>query len=146
LTWIILQYVWYHDCGYNNVIISITVIASIAFYAIVFFKTREDASILTSSVVVLYINYLQWSALASNPNEECNPFSMSATNTIMQIVLGLIFTVFSLLIISSATKKTDSQNFTTRINSTLMEDEEDGFTTRHNKIDSVTKKDGQVLT
>lgn len=83
VTWIVYQYIWYHGCGYNDVIISITLIVSVSFYVIVFFRTREDASILTSSIVVAYITYLQWSALASNPNEECNPFNESATNTVM---------------------------------------------------------------
>lgn len=58
LTWLVYQYIWYHDCGYNNAIITITLVASIAFYIIVFLRTREDASILTSSIVVTYILYL----------------------------------------------------------------------------------------
>jgi hypothetical protein len=58
ITWCVYQYIWYHDCGYNNVIITITLLTSVAFYVIVFFRTREDASILTSSIVVAYILYL----------------------------------------------------------------------------------------
>ena len=83
LVWIGFQYYWYHGCGYNYVLITITFICGVAFYALVFIRTRPDASLLTSSVVFLYVTYLLWSALASNPNKdpECNPFAQSGTNT-----------------------------------------------------------------
>lgn len=83
IVWAVYQYIWYHGCGYNNAIITTTLVAGIGFYIIVLFRTREDASILTSAVVVTYLLYLQWSALASNPNTSCNPFDRSATNTTM---------------------------------------------------------------
>jgi len=125
ITWAVFQYIWFNGCAYNDVIITITLIASIAFYIVVFFRTREDASILTSSIVVAYILYLQWSALASNPNTECNPFDSSAVNTTMQIIVGLFFTFFSLIIISGSTKKSDESNLTTKMNQPLMEDDEE---------------------
>ena len=83
LVWLGFQYYWYHGCGYNDVLITITIICGVAFYALVFIRTRPDASLLTSSVVFLYVTYLLWSALASNPNKdpECNPFAQSGTNT-----------------------------------------------------------------
>jgi serine incorporator 1/3 len=74
LTWIVFQYIWFSNCGSNNAIMTVTLVAAIASYAIVFFRTREDASLLTSSIVVSYLLYLQWSALASSPTTECNPF------------------------------------------------------------------------
>ena len=112
ITWAVFQYIWFHDCGYNNVLITVTCVASLVFYGIVFFRTREDASVFTSTIVVLYILYLQWSALASNPNEQCNQFKESETNTIMQLMSGLIFTFISLFIISASTKKNDEKNIT----------------------------------
>ena len=36
VTWAVYQYIWYHGCAYNDVIITITLIASIAFYVVVF--------------------------------------------------------------------------------------------------------------
>lgn len=106
-------------------IITITLVAAVGFYVAVLFRTREDASILTSSIVVAYILYLQWSALASNPNTECNPFNQSSVNTIMQIIVGLFFTFFSLIIISGTTKKSDGGNLTERMNQPLMEDDDE---------------------
>lgn len=84
-----------------------TLAASIASYTIVFFKTREDASILTSSIVVAYLLYLQWSALSSRPNDVCNPFEFSSKNTVLQIVVGAFVTIISLLTISASTQKAD---------------------------------------
>ena len=83
LVWLGFQYYWYHGCGYNDVLITITIICGVAFYGLIFIRTRPDASLLTSSVVFLYVTYLLWSALASNPNKdpECNPFAQSGTNT-----------------------------------------------------------------
>jgi hypothetical protein len=107
IVWLIYQYIWYGGCGYNNVIISVTIIAGVIFFVIVLLRTREDASILTSAIVLLYVTYLQWSALASNPNETCNPFQYSNTNTVFQIVLGMFFTYIALMIISGSTKKSD---------------------------------------
>lgn len=103
ITWTVYQYIWYKGCPYNVAMITVTLVVSVAFYVIVLFRTREDASLLTSSIVVSYILYLQWSALASNPDEECNPFAESDVNTTLQIVIGLAFTLMSLGVISSST-------------------------------------------
>ncbi|TNV87241.1 hypothetical protein FGO68_gene8497 [Halteria grandinella] len=141
ITWLIFQYIWFSGCTTNNFIITITVVASIASYAIVFFRTREDASILTSSIVVSYLCYLQWSALSSRPNDECNPFENSNANTVLQIVIGTFITVVSLMTISTTTRKSDKENLTTRINAHMMEDEEDD----HERIEPVTKSDGKIM-
>jgi hypothetical protein len=58
IVWLVFQYIWFSGCTTNNIIITITLVASIASYGIVFFRTREDASILTSSIVVAYLLYL----------------------------------------------------------------------------------------
>ena len=107
IVWLVYQFIWFHGCPTNNVIITVTLVASIASYGVVFFRTREDASILTSSIVVSYLLYLQWSALSSRPDDVCNPFPNSNANTALQIIIGAIITVISLIFISSSTKKSD---------------------------------------
>lgn len=141
VVWLIFQYIWFSGCSTNNIIITITVLASIASYVVVFFRTREDASILTSSIVVAYLCYLQWSALSSRPNDECNPFENSNANTVLQIVIGSFVTIISLMVISMTTKKADKDNLTTRINQPLMETEEDDF----ERLEPVTKRNGETL-
>jgi hypothetical protein len=107
ITWIVFQYKWYSNCSSSVAIITVTAVFIVGFYGIVFFRTREDASILTSSIVAAYVLYLQWSALASNPDAECNHFIDSNANTTLQIFGGLAFTFISLLIIAATTKKED---------------------------------------
>lgn len=58
IVWAVFQYIWYSGCGYNSAIITVTVVAGIVFYVLVILRTREDASILTSSIVFLYCLYL----------------------------------------------------------------------------------------
>lgn len=129
-------------------IITITLIACVAFYVLVLFRTREDASLLTSSIVVAYILYLQWSALASNPDQECNQFLDSNANTTLQIIAGLCFTFISLAVISSSTKdQTGTNNIAAKMNQPLMEEKPENAPEDH--VDDeiqVHKKDGHTLT
>ena len=143
VTWAILQYMWYGGCGYNDILITITLVCGIAFYVLVIMRTRKDASILTSALVFTYILYLQWSALASNPNKTCNPFGGSASNTVAQISLGLFFTFICMVVISGSTKSSDDQTtLTQQVNGGLMEDKED---TTGERLDDVEKSNGKVV-
>jgi hypothetical protein len=110
---------------------------------LVIFKTRPDSSLLTSSFVIVYLTYLQWSALVSNPNTECNPFENSAINTTMQIISGAIFTMLCLIVISSSTKKEGEGNVTTAMNGAFVENENDGD---YEKLENVKGNDGNVMT
>jgi hypothetical protein len=83
VTWVVFQYKWYSSCAGSATIMSITLVFCVGFYILVLFRTREDASLLTSAIVVCYILYLQWSALASNPDSECNPSLDSNANTVL---------------------------------------------------------------
>ena len=59
---------------------------------IVCFRLRDDASELTSALVILYCLFLQWSALSSNPDPLCNPYADSAGNATARLSLNLIVT------------------------------------------------------
>lgn len=110
----------------------ITSIIGAIMYGIVFFRTREDASIFTSALVLSYCLYLQWSAMSSNMDATCNPFAPDSNsglnwtaNTIMMMVLGLLFTFSSLFVISAVTKKDEDENLTTAMNQAMLEDDKD---------------------
>ena len=83
VTWIVFQFIEFGNegCGGNITFMIITCILSLFMYVIVVFRTREDASLLTSAIVVAYNLYLQWSAMSSNPDQTCNPYTQSAGNT-----------------------------------------------------------------
>ena len=120
ITWIVYQFIEFGKCGGNLAIMIITCVIAFIMYGIVFLRTRNDASIFTSSLVVTYCLYLQWSAMSSDIRAKCNPFSANSgsglnysANTISMMVLGLIFTFSSLFVISATTKKDEEQNLTT---------------------------------
>ena len=109
VTWITLQYYYFNSCAFPLWQMSFTVVAGVAMYGLVLLRTRQDASIFTSSLVLTYNLYLQWSALSSNPNTHCNPFTTSAGNTTFLMIMGLIFTFVSLLTISAHTTKEEQE-------------------------------------
>lgn len=123
VTWIIFMFVEFSGCGGNIAIMITTTVIGAVMYAIVILKTREDASMFTSSLVLTYCLYLQWSAMSSNIDATCNPFAPSSTsgldwtaNTIMMMVMGMIFTFSALFVISAITKHSDEENITTSMN------------------------------
>ena len=91
-------------CGYNITIQTITVVGILLMHGLVLLRSREDASVLTSAIASLYCLYLQWSALSSDSNGDCNRNLYSDSISWMQIVFGMIFTGVSLFIISGSTK------------------------------------------
>jgi len=86
----------------------LTVIFVAIFYALVLLRTREDASVFTSSIVSSYIVYLSWAALASHPDAECNPMTGTNKNTTAQILVGFAFTFLTLFVTSALSKSDQS--------------------------------------
>ena len=105
ITWIVFQFILFGNCEANNWIMSFTLIAAVLMHGLVLLRTRDDASLLTSSIVLTYCLYMQWSALSSDVNTQCNPYYSNPTNTICLLIFGLFFTYASLLVISASTKK-----------------------------------------
>jgi hypothetical protein len=96
----VFEFIWFHGCGGTIAIIVVTIVFAILFFVFVLLRFRDDASILTSSIVAIYSAYLGWSAMASIPNTSCNPFTVSNANTICQIFIGMVITFFALISIS----------------------------------------------
>jgi len=88
----------------------LTTIFVVFFYIVALIKLcnvqifRKNATIFTVSVATIYIVYMCWTSLASNPDNTCNPFITSNANTALQIIVGLIFTFATILSISMASK------------------------------------------
>ena len=126
---IVYQYIWFSSCPKNIAFISISVVFGIAFYAVVPFRTRSDASLLTSSFVLSYILYLQWSAMSS---DDINNFCFSESyfrgnygiSDGFKIGLGCSFTFVSLLVISASTREKEEANVAVAVNEVAMEDAE----------------------
>ena len=122
IVWIILQFSQYSSCTFTIWQQIFTCVAGFTMYALVLLKTRDDASIFTSSLVLTYTLYLQWSALTSNPDLTCNPNIQSAGSSTFELTTGLIFTFVTLLVISSHTLSEDeSPKVATGINAPILE-------------------------
>ena len=126
LWWIVKMFMTFSGCGYNNVIMSVTLIAIIAMYVLNLLRSRKDATICTSSIAACYILYLQWTALSSDNDHSCiKDFDARATsNTVWQIVAGLCFTLVSLTIISGSST-TNEDKPSENLGQHIMEKKED---------------------
>lgn len=106
LVFIILEFVWFHACWANNLLILVPVLFAVGYVLCVIFKTRENGSLFTSAVMVLYLVYLNWTALASRPSDNCNPFYLEDFGTVLQVFFGLFFTFLTLVILACGVKST----------------------------------------
>ena len=126
IVWTVYQYILFGGCSSNVALMSITSVCGVAMYGLNFLRTRRDASLFTSSLVLCYCLFLQWSALTSqDPESGCKNEVNEVTNTIVEIVIGLIFTWVALLTIAAVTKKDEETSVASTLNSPILEKEED---------------------
>ena len=109
-----------------------TIIAAII-YLIPLLRLRQDASIFTSSLVVSYCLYLQWSGLSSDLEPKCNPFSElvlipthnAKANTISMMCFGIFFTFSALMVTGGKSKQAGEEEQASQIVAAI-EDENEG--------------------
>lgn len=92
LTGIGLLYHYFSDCAENTWIITLTLLGLLAFTAIQLSGT--DGSLLTSSIMSVYVVYLAYSMVSKNPDGQCNP--QLGGNDAWGIAIGLSLTAISL--------------------------------------------------
>ncbi len=118
LAWTVFMFVEFgiKSCGGNIAIMCVTLVSGILMYVLVLLRTRNDASMFTSSLVFTYCLFLQWSAFTSDADFKCNPMNPLSNsgrnyyaNTILMTVIGLFFVFSSLLVVSGVTTKEDDK-------------------------------------
>lgn len=87
-----LLYRYFDECPENTWIITLSLLGMVALTAIQLSGT--EGSLLTSSVMSLYVAYLAYSMVSKNPNGHCNPHI--GTNDVWGIAIGLTLTAISL--------------------------------------------------
>lgn len=92
LTGIVLMYQFFDGCAENIWIITLTLLGVLAITGIQL--AGSEGSLLTSSMISLYVTYLAYSMVSKNPNGQCNPLLGSSDVTGM--VIGLTLTAISL--------------------------------------------------
>ena len=106
--WLVTQLVWYSGCDIGTMVLVITTIFFIFFYAVAFTLEcgckwfREEANLFVVGFCTTYIVYLSWTALASYPDVDCNEYITSGVNTFFQIFIGTIFTFTNIWCIAIA--------------------------------------------
>jgi hypothetical protein len=78
----VFEFIWFDGCGGTIAIIVVTIAFMVLFFILTLLHLRADASIFTSSLVAIYSAYLGWAAMASIPDDSCNPFVVSNANTL----------------------------------------------------------------
>jgi len=149
IVFLIFQFIWFKSCAINVILLCIVIFFGIAFTVLVILKTREDSSVLTNAFVMSYALYLSWSAMASKPDEDCNPFIDNNSNTLMQIGLGLFFTLVTLFSITMMTKNDSEDGKVPIMNAPLVENEDDdeeiGDIPQLGKEDRVSSEEAHVF-
>jgi hypothetical protein len=92
LAGISLLYHVFDDCPSNIWIITLSLFGIVLLTGIQLSST--EGSLLTSSVLSLYVVYLAYSMVSKNPNGQCNPYL--AQNDVWGMVVGLSLTAISL--------------------------------------------------
>jgi serine incorporator 1/3 len=89
---IIMLYRYFDGCAENVWIITLTLLGIIALTVLQL--SGSEGSLLTSSIISLYVTYLAYSMVSKNPNGHCNP--QLGNNDVTGIVIGLTLTAISL--------------------------------------------------
>jgi serine incorporator 1/3 len=92
LVGIVLLYQYFDGCAGNVWIITLTLLAVIAITTIQLLGS--EGSLLTSSIISLYIVYLAYSMVSKNPHRTCNP--QLGENDVTGMAIGLTLTAISL--------------------------------------------------
>lgn len=89
---IALLFNYFSGCTSNTAFIAVTLVGSVIVTAAQL--SGDEASLLTSAVIVAYATFLCYTAVSKNPDGECNP--MLGDNDVLGIVLGVGVTLISL--------------------------------------------------
>jgi len=107
LTGIILLYHHFDGCPENVWIITLTLLGVVALTFVQL--SGDEGSLLTSSVMSLYVTYLAYSIVSKNPSSRCNP--QLGENDVWGIAIGLTLTGVSLAWTGWAWTAEDRLNF-----------------------------------
>ena len=106
LVWQVFLWLQFIDCPLGVVVMAITTATSVLLFYTGWEKAcgckvfRKEATVFSTSLMVNYITYMAWTAMAGM-QDECNPGYLSVGNTVAQVFVGLIPTtacIFSIAI------------------------------------------------
>lgn len=95
--WVLLYMNFGHDgCPAQQALISVTLVLTVALTIVSCTKIAPHGTLLTSAVVTAYCSYLCYSALASHPDQSCNPLIANNSNSWSDMLVGLLVAAVSM--------------------------------------------------
>ena len=128
--WFALQGLWFTECGLGIGNLVATILFFVFFYVVALLPLcnvqvfRPNATVFVVGLATIYVVYLSWSGLASQPEKECNDMIDSGWNTFMQILVGAIFCFMNIWSIAIASARTDGKADETLLAAAINEDME----------------------
>jgi len=103
----VMMYIYFgkDGCPAQQTVISITLILCVTLTGISFSKIAPHGTLLTSSAVTCYASFLCYSALASHPDDSCNPLADQSSSG-WNLVFGILAAAVSLSSMASSMSKT----------------------------------------
>jgi len=99
----------FSGCGIGTSTTVVNVIFMVVAAILVFLRLNPDGSLLTSAAVSLITSYLTWSALSNQETEDnCNTLKDLDSTTIINLVVGLVFIITSLIYVSIGSSEDNS--------------------------------------
>jgi len=104
LTLWIIMYAWFgkEGCGAQLTLTTLTIIITVGLTIVSCTKIAPHGTILTSAVVTSYASYLCYSALASNPDKQCNPLATGSMESASDLLMGLLVAGISIAVTANS--------------------------------------------
>jgi serine incorporator 1/3 len=109
----IFNFIWFSSdsgCGMNIFIIILNIIFTITQTGISVSGISKNGSLITAGLQSLYLTYLTWAGLSSNPDGKCNSFLASDTVMITSLVIGFLLILVTLIYLTFSSPEENTKN------------------------------------
>ncbi|CAD8063663.1 unnamed protein product [Paramecium sonneborni] len=110
LTLNVFNFMWFSGCGANIFMNIFTIILIVGATGVQLLGWNPQGSLLTSGAMAIYIVFQAYQAQSSWPDNECNSLSKSQGTRIVEIVVGVLLTIVSLLYLTFGTSNSSATN------------------------------------
>jgi hypothetical protein len=103
------NYNWFGEWGLGNTPTTVNLVLMGITTVLVFLRISPNASVLTTSAVSVFTSYLTWSAFIAQEDSR-NEFAKDSSNTVIQITVGSLLCIISLLYICFGNSEESSKH------------------------------------
>lgn len=116
LIFTIFNFIWFASnsgCGVNIFIIILNIVFTILHTILSVSGISKNGSLITSGLQSMYLTYLTWAGLSSNPEGSCNSFLASDTVMITSLVIGFMLILVTLIYLTFSSPEENTKNVAT---------------------------------